>query len=99
MTFQHPDLEQFYERVMALKVGGLADMERPVFALMDAYGWFRLIDGDQTAKIQEIISHLLSPELRPALRSWHGRHDRADTNSGFNELRDHLSKLAGEKFE
>jgi hypothetical protein len=98
MTFQHPDLEQFYERVMALKVGGLTDEERPVFALMDAYGWFRLIDGDQTATIQEIISLLLSPELRPGLRSWYRRHATTATNSVFTEFRDRLGKIAGESF-
>ena len=83
---------------MALKVSGLPDEERPVFALMDAYGWFRLIDGDQPVKIQEIISHLLSPELRPALRSWYRRHGSADTISVFTKFRDLLSELAGEKF-
>lgn len=98
MTFQHPDLEQHFERVMALSVGGLPDDERPVFALMDAYGWFRLIDGDQTAKIQEIVDHLLSPELRPALKSWYRRHKTGSTNNAFNEFRDRLSELAGEKF-
>jgi hypothetical protein len=98
MTFQHSDLQQFYERVMALKVGGLTNEERPVFALMDAYGWFRLIDGDQTAKIQEIISHLLSPELRPALRSWYRRHGTADANTVAKEFCNRLSELAGERF-
>ena len=98
MTFQHRDLRQFYKRVMALKVEGLTDEERPVFALMDAYDWFRRIDGDQAAKIQEIISHLLSAELRPALRSWYRRHKRGSCNYAVNELRDRLSKLAEESF-
>jgi hypothetical protein len=47
MTFRHPDIGQFYDRVMAFKADGLTDGERPVYALMDAYGWFRLIEGDQ----------------------------------------------------
>jgi len=98
MTFQHPDVEQAYKRVMALHVAGVTDEEQPVFALMDAYGWFRLIEGEQTAKVQEIISLLLSPELRPGLRSWYRRHATADTNSAFKEFRDHLSELAGETF-
>jgi len=83
---------------MALNVGGLSDEERPVFALMDAHGWFGLIDGDQTAELEEIIRHLLSPELRPALRSWYRRHRTAETNTAFNEFRERLSELAGEKF-
>lgn len=98
MTFKHADLEQFFERVTALKVGDLPDAERPIFALMDAYGWFRLVDGNQSAKIQEIIEHLLTPELRPALRSWYKRHSGLETNDGFKEFREHLSQLAGERF-
>lgn len=96
MKFQHSDVEQFFERTMALKVGNLTDEERPVFALMEAYGWFKLIDGNQTAKIQEIISHLLSPELRPALRTWYRRHGNK-LNPRVMEFRDHLSRLAGER--
>jgi hypothetical protein len=98
MTFQHPDVEQAYKRVMDLHVAGLTDEEQPIFALMDAYGWFRLIDGEQTAKVQEIISLLLSPDLRPGLRSWYRRHAGKDTNIGFVELRDRLSELTGETF-
>jgi hypothetical protein len=98
MTFQHPDLEQFYERVMATNVGGVPVEEHPVFALMDAYGWFRLIDRDQTAQINEIIGHLLSPDLRPALRSWYQRHKSIEANQQFNGIRKRLSELAGENF-
>jgi hypothetical protein len=97
MIFQHQDVEQFFERVMALKVGGLTDEDRPVFALMDAWGWFRLSDGDQTAKIQEIISHLLSPAMRPALRRWYHRHGDK-MNPPAMEFREHLSQLARERF-
>jgi hypothetical protein len=98
MTFSHPDVQQFYDRAMSLKVGGVSDEERPVFALMDAYGWFRLIDGQQSAKIQELVSNLLSPELRPALRRWYRRHENIAVNNVFFELGKHLSDLAGEKF-
>ena len=98
MTFKYPDVQQAYERGMALKVGGLTDEERPVFALMDIYGWFRVAEGDQSAKVQEIINHLLSLELRPALRNWYRRHGMADTNSVFTEFRERLSELAEEKF-
>jgi hypothetical protein len=97
MTFKHSDVRQRYERVMALEIRGLPDGERPVFALMDAYDFFRLIGDDRTTKIEEIISHLLSSELRPALRSWY--HRAGDKmNPAAIEFRDHLSQLAGEKF-
>ena len=97
MMFKHSEVQQFHDRVIALKIGGLSDEERPIFALIDAYGWFRLLDGDQSSKIQEIISHLLSPELRSALKSWYGRHMETEANSVASELRENLSKLAGEK--
>ena len=98
MKFQHPELEQFYQRVMGLKVGGLPETEKPIFALMDAYGWFRVINGEQDEKLLEITNHLLSPELRPALRNWYLRHPQTNGNHAFIEFRDHLSALAGEKF-
>ena len=97
MTFKHPEVQKHYERVIALKVGGLPDSEQPVFALMDAYGWFRLIDGDQSAQLREISDLLVSDELRPALRSWYQRHRTVDSPV-FSELREHLSQLAGERF-
>lgn len=82
---------------MSLRVGNLSDEERPVFALMEAYGWFRITDGEQSAKVREIIEHLLLPELRPALRSWYGKSGNS-MNPAALEFREHLSKLAGEKF-
>lgn len=98
MTFKHPDLQQFYENAMVLKLGGMTDEKRPVFALIATYEAFRLIDGDQTAKIQEIISHLLSPEWRPALRRWYRTHFPGNNKTAFYEIRDRLSILAGERF-
>ncbi|WP_395750316.1 hypothetical protein [Prosthecobacter sp.] len=83
---------------MASHVAGLTDEEQPVFALMDVYAWFRLIEGEQSAKGQEIISLLLSPELRPGLRSWYRRHSGKDSNIACTQFRDHLSELAGEAF-
>ncbi len=98
MTFEHSDVQQAYERGMALKVGGLPDEEGPVFALMDIYGFFRVAHGDQSAQVQEIIRHLLSPGLRPALRSWYREQKTIDTNSAFTDFRERLSELAGERF-
>ena len=98
MTFQHPDVEQAYKRVMDLHVAGLTDEEQPVFALMDIYRPFQLMEGEKSAKVREIISLLLSPELRPGLRSWYRRYAGKDTNIAFREFRDYLSELAGETF-
>ena len=98
MRFEYSDVQQAYERGMALKVGGLPDEERSVFALMDIYGFFRVSHGDQSAQVQEIIRHLLSTELRPALRSWYRRQNTIDANGAFTDFRERLSQLAGERF-
>jgi hypothetical protein len=69
----------------------------PVLGLMDAWHWFRLTEGENSPRAAEAIQHLLSPELRPALRQWYKR-----WGDGMNEnalsFRTRLSELAGEKF-
>jgi len=96
MTFRDPKLQQHCERTAALVTGYPAD-QLPVLALLDAYGWFRLIYGDDSPPVAEAIEHLLSAELRPALRQ---RYQRSgdDMNSNALHFRDRLSELAGEKF-
>jgi hypothetical protein len=97
MKFNDPQLQQHFERTMSLRVGNLPDEQLPVFALMDAYGWFRLIDSEQSSQVHEIIEHLLLPELRPALRNWYNKSGNS-INPAVLEFRERLSKLAGEKF-
>jgi hypothetical protein len=99
MTFQHPDVQQAYEQGMActLLTRGYSDDERQVSALASAYFWFQTIEGDQSPKVAEIVSHLLSAELRPGLRSWFRRKAMCDT-TGFTKFRDYLSNLARERF-
>jgi hypothetical protein len=97
VKFKDEQLQKHFERTMALPVGNLPDEQRPIFALMEAYGWFRLIEGQQSPKVLEVIEHLLSSELRPGLRSWYQRFGD-QMNPTSLEIRDHLSKLAGEKF-
>lgn len=69
----------------------------PVLGLMDAWHWFRLTEGENSPRAAEAIEHLLSPELRPALRQWYKR-----WGDGMNEhalsFRNRLSGLAGERF-
>jgi hypothetical protein len=63
----------------------------------DAWHWFRLTEGENSPRAAEAIEHLLSPELRPALRQWHRR-----LGDGMNEnalsFRDRRSELVGERF-
>jgi hypothetical protein len=97
VKFKDEQLQKHFERTMALPVGNLPDEQRPIFALMDAYGWFRLTEGQQSPKVLEATELLLSSELRPGLRSWYQRFgDRM--NPAALEIREHLGKLAGEKF-
>ena len=53
--------------------------------------------GEDSPRATEAVEHLLSPELRPALRQWYQR-----WGDGMNEnalcFRDRLSELAGERF-
>lgn len=69
----------------------------PICALLDAYQWFRLIDGDGSSRASEAIELLLSRELRPALRNWYRR--PGNTMNPYSiEFRNQLSIMAGETF-
>jgi hypothetical protein len=106
MQFQDPELQQFMQRLNAVPVGNVSVECRPVFNLLDAFGWFRIIDGEpwpvrcpwqpQTPRVKVIVECLTSAELRPALRAWY-RYSSADKNSFASEFQGILSKLVGEK--
>lgn len=96
MTFRDQILQQHVERASSC-IADVPDDQLPVCGLLDAGHWFRGIEGEDSPRAAEAIEHLLSDELRPALRRWYQRHcDDMNTNAiGF---RDKLSKLAGERF-
>jgi hypothetical protein len=96
MTFRDPQLKQHCERAAAVVKGCPAE-QLPVLGLLDAWYWFRLSEGEESPRVAEAVEHLLSPELRPALRQWYLRWG-ADMNGNANRFRDRLSELAGEKF-
>ena len=96
MTFRDSQFQLHFERTVPL-VQGCPTEERPVCALLDACQWFRVTEGDALPRASVAIEHLLSTELRPALRSWYHRHG-ADMNPAATEFRDRLSQLAGESF-
>lgn len=96
MTFRDPLLQQQYERTLSVLQGFPLD-QRPICALLDAWHWFHLTEGDASLRASEAIEHLLSAELRPALRSWYHRHG-SGMNPAAVEFRDRLSSLAGERF-
>jgi hypothetical protein len=96
MTFRDAKLQQHCERAAAI-VSGCPAEQRPVLGLLDAWYWFHLTEGEQSPRVAEAVEHLLSPELRPALRQWYQRCG-PDMNENAISVRDRLSKLAGERF-
>jgi hypothetical protein len=68
MIFRDPQLQKHVERVVSIVQGCPAD-QLPICALLDAWQWFHLTEGDESPRASEAVEHLLSPELRPALRS------------------------------
>jgi hypothetical protein len=96
MTFRDPRLQQHFERA-ATVVSGCPPEQLPILALLDAWYWFRVTEGEDSPRAPEAIEHLLSAELRPALRQWYLRAG-ADMNENAIHFRDRLSELAGERF-
>ena len=106
MQFEDPELQQFIQKVNAVPMDNLNPDCRPIFNLMDAFGWFRIVDGEplpfrrpwqpQTPRVKLIVERLTSTELRPALRAWY-RQSSEDKNSFASEFQDILSELVGEK--
>jgi hypothetical protein len=97
VKFKDEQLQKRVDHMMSFPVGNLPDDQRPIFALMDAYEWFHRIDGGKSPRVDEVIETLLSPELRPALQSWYKRWGDK-MNPAATDFREHLSKLAREKF-
>lgn len=94
MTFSDAELQQRYERVVSSTTAVPEDL-RSVFALMDAWDVFRILEGEDAGKVREIIQTLTSPELRLALRRWY--QDPIETmNPAAQQFRQKLSELVGE---
>jgi len=96
MTIRDPKLQKHYERVVSV-VQGCPPDQLPICALLDAWQLFQRIEGDASPPTREAMEHLLSAELRPALRSWY-QCCGEDMNPTALEFRDHLGELAGERF-
>jgi hypothetical protein len=106
VQFEDPELQRFMQKANAVPVGNLSPECRPIFNLMEAFGWYRVVDSEplpfqrpwqpQTPRVKLIIGRLTSTELRPALRAWY-RQSPAEMNSFASDFRDVLSELVGEK--
>jgi hypothetical protein len=96
MTFRDPKLKEHCERAAAF-VRDCPPEQRPVLGLLDACQWFQVAEGQDSSRATEAIEHLLSAELRPALRQWYQRWGR-NMNESALRFRDRLGELAGERF-
>jgi hypothetical protein len=100
MTFRDPEVQEHYKRAVALAFEWPPESFQellPVDGLMDSWYWFIMKEGEHSPKVAEVVEHLLSPELRPALRQWYKRWASCMDKDAIS-LRDRLSGLAGEKF-
>lgn len=97
MNFTDPQLQKCYEKHFAEPCDVSAEL-RQVRALIAAHDLFQMLEGPHSSRVHEAIWHLLLPKLRPALRRWY-RGSGAANNSTAIALRDHLSRLAGERLE
>jgi glucose-6-phosphate dehydrogenase assembly protein OpcA len=97
MNFTDPQLQKCYEKHFAEACDVSAEL-RQVRALIAAHDLFQTLEGPHSSRVHETISHLLLPQLRPALHRWY-RGSRAAKNSTAIALRDHLSRLAGVTLE
>ena len=78
-------------------IAGCPLEEHPVCALLDAWHWFKMVDGENCPQAIEAIERLLSAEMRLALRSWYRRYGE-DMNPAAIEFRHRIGEMAGEKF-
>ena len=97
MTFPDPQLQKCYDRNLAEATEGSEPL-RQVHALIAVYDWFKMLEGQHSSRVHEVVDHLLLPELRAGLREWYQR-PGAEKDSATVEFRTQLNQLAGEQLE
>lgn len=50
MDIDDPELRESLKKLATVAVGGVTDELRPVFELMDAYGFFQIREGDDSPR-------------------------------------------------
>jgi len=96
-TFSDPKVQAHYDSTVAVEWGSCPPEERPVRALIDAYYRFEFEHGEDSPQVSELTEAVLSPELRPALRSWYLRM-RPKIHGHAVIVRERLGQMAGESF-
>ena len=94
MQINDDKLRRHYERAISL-VPTLPRELLPIFGLMDAYSWFKTIEGAESICLKEIMEHLSSQELRAPLKAWYLRHDYL--NPAADDFRRNLEQTINDK--
>jgi hypothetical protein len=97
VRFNDSELQRCYESNLA-DVGPEPGELSQIKVLLSVRAIFANLEGEHSARVHETVDHLLSPELRPALRRWYRLANSGLDTSGL-KLRDDLNSLAGEQLE
>lgn len=97
MRFNDSELQRCYESNVA-DVGPAPGELCQVKALLTVRAIFANLEGVHSARVHETVEHLLSSELRPALRRWY-RLVNGKLDTSELQFRDHLNRLTGEQLE
>lgn len=97
VNFIDVELQKCYDSHLA-EMDGLAQDLGQIRALIATSVLFRMLDGPHSVRVQEIMECLISPELRPALRSWYQRLATEKERLAM-EFRNELNQLTGEQLE
>ena len=93
LHFDDVQLQQHCERVISLMTSLPEDL-RPICALLDAWYWYKVAEGDQSSKVSEAMRLLSKPEMRSALKSWYLQ--QHNVNVAVDEFRRILEKTTGD---
>jgi hypothetical protein len=92
--FDDAQLQQYCDRVVSVMTS-LPENIRPICALLDAWHWFNLTEGEQSPRVREIIKRLTSSELRASLKTWYLQHEQI--NGPASSFHRALENEIGEK--
>jgi hypothetical protein len=89
-----PKLQQHCEKVISVMTSLPEDL-RPICALLDAWHWFRLAEGDGSHRVMEAVRQLSHPRMRSALKAWYLGQTKPDAST--DNYRRTLEQTIGEQ--
>src|SRR4051812_35559590 len=91
VNFSDPQLQKSYDLNLAAVIGSSEEV-RQICALIAVHDFFQMIEGPHSARVHEIMEHLLSPGVRAGLRDWY-RQRGSQLNAPAAAFRDQLNTL------